>query len=306
MYETKWIQVLRSRGRDEDLVNSFTSTTEMLPTTLDELSMTAKDETPSLSSKARASAKGLSPLLSHELMLRSYEPIHLLDSNDVIRANLEVSQVLTIELFDDGEVSAILPEEADQTALTEKTCDLAAVVGDHNTVKALSEDINGSNKISSTRQEGQGLFLSPIFDAAERNGLAFTSLLSELDKVGDVVLIWSRKANDHEEIRIQVSVIECANKGRVLVVSDQQDWGTRRDQQLIRSVESTQLKAVLELTLVAASTGASVSTKRRSSGLVSSCTLMVRQFRPVNCGSGVVRLGGLSIRSCTASCDKDG
>jgi hypothetical protein len=63
MYETKCMQVFLRRGSEEDLVRSFTSTTEILPTTFEELSMTANDETPSFRSRVKASAKGLSPLV---------------------------------------------------------------------------------------------------------------------------------------------------------------------------------------------------------------------------------------------------
>lgn len=58
------MHVFLSKGREDDFVSSFTSTTEILPTTFEELSRTAKDETPSLRSKVKASARGLSPLLS--------------------------------------------------------------------------------------------------------------------------------------------------------------------------------------------------------------------------------------------------
>ena len=58
----KWMQVFRSSGNDEDLVSSLTSATEMLPTTLEALSRTAREDTPSLSSKVNASERGLSPL----------------------------------------------------------------------------------------------------------------------------------------------------------------------------------------------------------------------------------------------------
>lgn len=56
------MQVLRSNGNEDDVVRSLTSATEMLPTTFDELSSIARDDTPSLWSNVRASAKGLSPL----------------------------------------------------------------------------------------------------------------------------------------------------------------------------------------------------------------------------------------------------
>lgn len=68
MYETKWMQVFRRSGRDEDLVRSFTSTTDMLPTTFIVESSTASDDTPSLSSSVRASLSGLSPL-QHSLAM---------------------------------------------------------------------------------------------------------------------------------------------------------------------------------------------------------------------------------------------
>lgn len=58
----KWIHVFRNSGNDEDFVSSLTSATEMLPTTLDALSSTASDDTPSLSSNVSASDRGLSPL----------------------------------------------------------------------------------------------------------------------------------------------------------------------------------------------------------------------------------------------------
>ena len=58
----KCMQVFRSNGSDDDLVRSLTSAVEILPTTLEPLSRTAKDETPSFSSRVNASVKGLSPL----------------------------------------------------------------------------------------------------------------------------------------------------------------------------------------------------------------------------------------------------
>ena len=58
----KWMHVFRSSGNEDELVRSLTSATEILPTTLEELSSTARDETPSFSNKVRASARGLSPL----------------------------------------------------------------------------------------------------------------------------------------------------------------------------------------------------------------------------------------------------
>lgn len=58
----KCMQVLRSRGREDDFVRSFTSTVEILPITLRALSSTASDETPSFMRSVRASVKGLSPL----------------------------------------------------------------------------------------------------------------------------------------------------------------------------------------------------------------------------------------------------
>lgn len=58
------MQVFRSKGNEEDLVSSLTSTTEMFPTTFDELSRMASDDTPSLWRSVRASARGLSPLLN--------------------------------------------------------------------------------------------------------------------------------------------------------------------------------------------------------------------------------------------------
>jgi hypothetical protein len=58
----KWMQVLRSRGREEDFVNSFTSTVEMLPITLRLWSTTGSEETPSLRRSVRASERGRSPL----------------------------------------------------------------------------------------------------------------------------------------------------------------------------------------------------------------------------------------------------
>src|SRR5271155_6264808 len=59
----KWMQVFRRRGRADDFVRSLTSTVEILPTTLCPLSTTARDETPSLSSRVSASVRGLSPLV---------------------------------------------------------------------------------------------------------------------------------------------------------------------------------------------------------------------------------------------------
>ena len=58
----KWMHVFRSNGSDEDFVRSLTSATEMFPTTLDALSTTARDETPSFRSNVSASARDLSPL----------------------------------------------------------------------------------------------------------------------------------------------------------------------------------------------------------------------------------------------------
>jgi hypothetical protein len=58
----KWMQVLRRRGSDDDLVRSFTSTVEILPMTLLPLSRMAREDTPSSMRRVRASIKGLSPL----------------------------------------------------------------------------------------------------------------------------------------------------------------------------------------------------------------------------------------------------
>lgn len=60
--EMKCIHVLRSSGKEDDLVKSLVSVVEMLPTTLLALSSTASDDMPSSSSIARASASGRSPL----------------------------------------------------------------------------------------------------------------------------------------------------------------------------------------------------------------------------------------------------
>lgn len=60
----KCMQVFRRRGREDDLVSNLTSTVDMLPMTLRALSRTARDDTPSLRSKVRASVKGRSPLRS--------------------------------------------------------------------------------------------------------------------------------------------------------------------------------------------------------------------------------------------------
>lgn len=60
--EMKWMQVFRSSGSDEDFVRSFVSVVDMLPTTLLALSRTAREEMPSSSNNARASARGRSPL----------------------------------------------------------------------------------------------------------------------------------------------------------------------------------------------------------------------------------------------------
>ena len=58
----KWMQVLRRRGSDEDLVSSLTSTLLMLPITLALWSITGREETPSFRRSVRASARGRSPL----------------------------------------------------------------------------------------------------------------------------------------------------------------------------------------------------------------------------------------------------
>ena len=77
----KWMQVLSSKGAELDLVRSYnslvsatafswnmwmeqtlTSTFDMLPTTFDWLSTTARDVNPSLFINLRASLRGLSPL----------------------------------------------------------------------------------------------------------------------------------------------------------------------------------------------------------------------------------------------------
>ena len=58
----KCMQVFCSKGSDDDLVRSLTSATEMFPTTLEELSTTGKDETPSWCNRVRPSARLLSPL----------------------------------------------------------------------------------------------------------------------------------------------------------------------------------------------------------------------------------------------------
>ena len=60
--EMKCIHVDRRRGRELERVKCLTSTVEMLPTTLSLLSVTAREEMPSLLSSSNASVRGRSPL----------------------------------------------------------------------------------------------------------------------------------------------------------------------------------------------------------------------------------------------------
>lgn len=65
MTDMKWMHVLLSSGSEDDLVSSLVSTVEIFPTTLLALSSTARDDMPSSRSRAKASARGRSPLVTH-------------------------------------------------------------------------------------------------------------------------------------------------------------------------------------------------------------------------------------------------
>ena len=60
--EMKCMHVDRRRGRELERVKCLTSTVEMLPITLSLLSVTAREEMPSLLSSSNASVRGRSPL----------------------------------------------------------------------------------------------------------------------------------------------------------------------------------------------------------------------------------------------------
>ena len=50
------------------------------------------------------------------------EEVHSLYGDDRIRADLEISKILTVQLLE-REMTSVLPEEPDEATLTEQACD---------------------------------------------------------------------------------------------------------------------------------------------------------------------------------------
>lgn len=110
------MQVFRSSGREDDFVRSLVSVVEMLPTTFEPLSRTAREETPSSRRSASASARGRSPLPAGQLVYKLIVT-YILDGDWVVRTDFQIPYVLSVGLFNHWKVSTVLPEKAHKTGL---------------------------------------------------------------------------------------------------------------------------------------------------------------------------------------------
>lgn len=180
------MQELRSRGREDDLVRSLTSTVEILPTTLCWLSTTARDEMPSLFISSKALNNGASPLYhfsKHTAPTTSLNFRDLLDAHDFVRPNLQSPQALRIQLIDDREPTSILPQELDQPPLTQNTCHLiGSLLHNNDSMDSAPEHFDRAPQVGCMWQRHERILPSKILHILYWDFASFASFLGQFEE----------------------------------------------------------------------------------------------------------------------------
>lgn len=129
------------------MIRTFTSTLDILPTTLDWLSTTARDVKPSLFINLRASLRALSPLEGCQAYVPREHAFHkgmyVLDRYGQLRPDSKVFDSLRVECIKDWKISAILPQELDQPKLAEDADNIiGAFLNNDNAMDPASKDLD--------------------------------------------------------------------------------------------------------------------------------------------------------------------
>lgn len=151
-----------------------------------------------------------------------------IDGQDTLRSNVQVLQLVWVQLVDGGEALTVLPEELDQTQLCEDANDVCgALFGHEYPVHSTAKDFYGFGQVCRVGQGDERLLLAAdLLDVFERNRLPFPSFLGKLVERGNISLVGVCKADDEQQICIEVAVVEGARRmARVCVFAEQNDIG---------------------------------------------------------------------------------
>lgn len=210
-----------------------------------------------------------------------------------------------VQLVHVREALPVLPEEGDEPQLCEDAHDVGgALLCNQDPVHSAAEDLDGFCQVCCFRQCDQRLLpVAHLLDVPQWYRLSLPTLLGELVKGGDVLLVGVRKADNQEEVCVEVAVVERARGvPRVLVFAQQDNIGGAALYQCLRvSAEATPDHVSMLLTTVASSTLVSYSAKRTKLGSTISPSRIVFQSRPWNWASPPF-VGGLFSSSCRACC----
>lgn len=108
------------------------------------------------------------------------ERLIAVDGHDVVAADVEVVQVARVKRFDGWEVSAILPEEADQAELCEDAnCVYSVLFHDDYPVDPRSKYLDCFGESCGVWKGDERFFAAEAFDVFERDWLAFATFLCQ-------------------------------------------------------------------------------------------------------------------------------
>ncbi len=139
---------------------------------------------------------------------------YALDGNGLVGADLEVPQQARVQPLNGREVDGLVPEELDEAQLGEDADDVAGLADDQNPVDAAPKRLDGLVESRIGRQRHQFLFSRECLDLPQRDVLLGLGLFGDLVVQADMFLVRIREADHHQEVGVQVGVVE-RGKGRL-------------------------------------------------------------------------------------------
>lgn len=128
--------------------------------------------------------------------------VGLLDRNDLLRANSQISQYDAVEPVNRREMNGLIPEELHYLQLCDDAVHGAIFVCDKELVNATAEDLNGLGEIAIGIQVDQGFFPADWLDFSEGYALALLGLGDDLIVKRDLTLLWLCEADDDQQVGV--------------------------------------------------------------------------------------------------------
>lgn len=137
-------------------------------------------------------------------------------------------------MIQDGEASAILPQEFDQSQLAQNANDVVcSFLHDDDPMHATAENLDSVRKISRQRQGHEGFFIAQALGVPQGNCMSCLCLLGQTCEDWKVFLIGLQLSGGKEQILSQIPVIiSRVSSSIVLVMSYKKDVCTGVDKYL--------------------------------------------------------------------------